>query len=225
MFVGVHVGALLLDPYVHFGISDVFLPLASRWHPVAVAWGVVGLYVLLAVELTSLAKARLPRRVWRAVHVAALPLFFVATVHFAATGTDAGNPIAVVAMVLAVVVVAALLLRRFRRPAPAARRRIPTARSTRRLAAWRARRGRVLDGPDGGPDPGEVEHVGEVPRVAIADAQRRQRPAPLDHAEDRRVLERLPSDDHPGRRERRHHDARDAEPELRVVGVWAGRWG
>ena len=91
VFVGVHIAAILLDTYTSFGPSDVLVPFASSWHPVEVAWGVVALYVLLAVELTSLARRRLPQRVWRSVHVASLPLFVLATVHYLAAGTDSSN--------------------------------------------------------------------------------------------------------------------------------------
>ena len=60
IFVGVHVGSIILDSYTHFGLSDVLVPFASQWHPLAVAWGVVAMYVLLAVEITSLARPFAP---------------------------------------------------------------------------------------------------------------------------------------------------------------------
>ena len=41
VFTGVHVVALLADQYVHFGLTEILVPFASSWHPVAVAWGVV----------------------------------------------------------------------------------------------------------------------------------------------------------------------------------------
>jgi predicted ferric reductase len=87
-FTGVHVGALLLDQYTHFGLSAILIPFASTWHPVAVAWGVVGLYLLLAVELTSLARSRLSKRAWRRVHTASFVLFVTATIHGLSAGTD-----------------------------------------------------------------------------------------------------------------------------------------
>jgi hypothetical protein len=54
VFTAVHVAAIVADSYVHFGLVDVLVPLAATWHPLAVAWGIVGLYLLLAVEITSL---------------------------------------------------------------------------------------------------------------------------------------------------------------------------
>lgn len=99
IFVAVHVGSIILDSYTHFGPSDVLVPFASAWHPVAVAWGIVGLYLLLAVELTSLARRSLPQRLWRRVHMLAFPLWLFATVHFATAGTDATTMAARVAMI------------------------------------------------------------------------------------------------------------------------------
>lgn len=88
IFTALHVVALLADQYVHFGLNAVLVPLASKWHPVAVAWGVVAFYLLLAVELTSLARSRLSKRVWRRVHMASFALFVMATIHGLAAGTD-----------------------------------------------------------------------------------------------------------------------------------------
>ena len=87
-FTGVHVLALLADQYVNFGLVEILVPFASSWHPVAVAWGVVAGYLLLAVELTSLARNRLTKRTWRRVHTASFVLFVFATIHGLAAGTD-----------------------------------------------------------------------------------------------------------------------------------------
>src|SRR5439155_6609427 len=96
------------DSYVHFGLVSVLVPFASTWRPVAVAWGVAALYLLLAVELTSLARKRLPRSVWRAVHVASFPLFFFSTIHAVTAGSDARTWAFAGAAVAAVAVVSAL---------------------------------------------------------------------------------------------------------------------
>ena len=101
-FTAVHVVALLADQYVHFGLVEVLVPFASRWHPAAVAWGVVAGYVLVAVELTSLARNRISKRTWRRVHTASFVLFVFATVHGLAAGTDTRSAAARL-LVLAVV--------------------------------------------------------------------------------------------------------------------------
>jgi hypothetical protein len=92
LFVAVHLGGLVADGYIHFGPAELLVPLASAWKPVAVAWGIVAFYLLLAVELTSLARRRLPARVWRWVHMSSLPLWVISTVHLLTAGTDARHP-------------------------------------------------------------------------------------------------------------------------------------
>ena len=55
------------------------------------AAGVVAMYTLVAVEVSSLAMKRLPRRLWRSIHLAAFASFWLATVHGIAAGTDRTN--------------------------------------------------------------------------------------------------------------------------------------
>ena len=91
VFTAIHVLALVADTYVYFGWREIFLPFASEWEPGAVAAGVIGMYLLIAIEATSLAMQRLPRRLWRAVHQLSLPLFALATLHGFLAGEDASG--------------------------------------------------------------------------------------------------------------------------------------
>jgi hypothetical protein len=93
MFTAIHVGSIVADSYVHFGLVEVLVPFAGSWHPAAVAWGIVGLYLLVAVEVTSLLRKHLSRRAWRATHFLSFPLFAMATIHGLAAGTDAATPL------------------------------------------------------------------------------------------------------------------------------------
>ncbi len=93
VFVGVHLLGLVADSYIDFGLREILVPFASGWKPLAVAWGVVGLYLLLAIEITSLLMRRLPRRAWHAVHLSSFGLFVVATVHMLTAGTDSGSSV------------------------------------------------------------------------------------------------------------------------------------
>jgi len=116
-FTGIHAAALVADSTVHFELSELLVPLASTWRPVAVAWGVVAAYLLVAVEITSLLRRRLPRRWWRRTHMASLPLWALATVHGLTAGTDAANPVVLGGAVLGIVAVLTLALIRLT-PAP-----------------------------------------------------------------------------------------------------------
>jgi predicted ferric reductase len=105
IFTAIHLAGLVADSTVHFGPSELLVPMTSRWRPGAVAWGVVGLYVLLTIELSSLAMRRLPRRVWRSIHRLGAVLFVVASVHMLQAGSDVHHPaVRVVGAVLAAVV-------------------------------------------------------------------------------------------------------------------------
>lgn len=92
VFVAVHLLGLWMDSYVHFGLSELFVPFAATWKPDAVAWGIVGLYLLLAVEITSLLMKRMPRKVWKKIHYLSYGLYLTATVHMVTAGSDASNP-------------------------------------------------------------------------------------------------------------------------------------
>ncbi len=91
VFTAIHLGGIAADSYVTFGWADTFVPMASSWKPGPVAFGIVAFYLLLAIELTSLGMKILPRRLWRWVHRTSLVLYFVATYHSIAAGTDVEN--------------------------------------------------------------------------------------------------------------------------------------
>jgi DMSO/TMAO reductase YedYZ heme-binding membrane subunit len=110
VFIAVHLVGLVLDPYVDFGAIQILVPFASNWKPVAVAWGVVAMYLLLAVELTSLVRPRLPKQWWRAVHFSSYAIFVLGTVHLLTAGTDRHSPVLLWTVVGTSIVVAAMTL-------------------------------------------------------------------------------------------------------------------
>ncbi|HET9443368.1 MAG TPA: ferric reductase-like transmembrane domain-containing protein [Acidimicrobiales bacterium] len=119
VFTALHLAGLVADSYVHFGPADLLVPLASSWKPGPVALGVVALYLLVAVQGTSMMMRRLPRRLWRAVHLSGYAVFWLASFHLLAAGTDAANPWsrAAVDLVVALVVFLSLVRALSGRPA------------------------------------------------------------------------------------------------------------
>jgi len=89
VFVALHLVGLWADSYVSFGPRELFVPMASAWKPGAVALGVIAFYLLLAVEVTSLVMARLPRRIWHLVHLTSYLVFVAGSIHLLWAGTDA----------------------------------------------------------------------------------------------------------------------------------------
>jgi methionine sulfoxide reductase heme-binding subunit len=90
--VAVHLAALVADNYAHFGWRQILIPFtpAERAEKIttAVAWGVIAMYLLIAVEATSLLRRRLPKKVWRRVHYLSFPLYVLCTLHGFQAGTD-----------------------------------------------------------------------------------------------------------------------------------------
>ncbi len=110
VFTAVHLGGLVLDDYVYFGLAELFVPFAYEAQAGDVAWGIVALYLLIAVESTSLLMRRIPRRMWRSVHRLSFLVYGFATMHGWRAGSDTGNPLYAVAVVASVFVVTFLTL-------------------------------------------------------------------------------------------------------------------
>jgi predicted ferric reductase len=109
LFVGGHIGALVADSYVHFGMADVLVPLGSGYKSTAVAWGIVAMYFLVAIELTSLAKKRLPKQLWRGVHYTSAIVFVATTMHLLTVGTDRQNMLVRIAAAISTAIASFLL--------------------------------------------------------------------------------------------------------------------
>jgi DMSO/TMAO reductase YedYZ heme-binding membrane subunit len=111
-FVGVHVGALIADNYVHFDVIDVLVPFAANWKTWQVALGVLALWGVVAVELTSLAMKHLRRSTWRAVHLTSYVVFVLTSLHGTFAGTDASNRLYLATSIAATVVLMVAVIHR-----------------------------------------------------------------------------------------------------------------
>jgi predicted ferric reductase len=98
----VHLFALLADSFVQFRVVDLVVPMASPWRPGAVAWGIVAIYLLVLIEITSLVGDRLPRRVWWSIHLTSFVVFALSTLHGLQAGTDASNSLVRIVMVVGI---------------------------------------------------------------------------------------------------------------------------
>ena len=87
-FVAIHVSALVADDYTHFGLADIAVPFATSWKSGAVALGIVAGWLLVAVEVTSLAMKHVPRKAWRAIHLTSYITFWLTSLHGAFAGSD-----------------------------------------------------------------------------------------------------------------------------------------
>jgi DMSO/TMAO reductase YedYZ heme-binding membrane subunit len=80
-FVAAHVLTAVLDGYVEIRWADLIVPFAAAYEPFWLGLGALALDLLAAVVVTSLLRARLGLRTWRAVHLAAYACWPLTVVH------------------------------------------------------------------------------------------------------------------------------------------------
>lgn len=88
VFIAIHVGAVLLDPFTQFTLKEILVPGASHYRPLWMALGIVGAYLGLAIALSSWLRPKIPHRVWRSMHYGTFLVWVLATVHGLGTGSD-----------------------------------------------------------------------------------------------------------------------------------------
>jgi sulfoxide reductase heme-binding subunit YedZ len=87
----VHVLTLLFDSYANLNPIDLVVPFLGAYRPFWLGLGTLAFDLLLLVMITSLARARLGLRAWRAVHWFSYALWPIALAHALGTGTDAAQ--------------------------------------------------------------------------------------------------------------------------------------
>jgi sulfoxide reductase heme-binding subunit YedZ len=88
VFVAVHIATAIADPFVTIGIAASVVPFISPYEPFWLGIGAVSVDLMLALVVTSLLRARIGRRTWRAVHWLAYLSWPVAFAHSIGSGTD-----------------------------------------------------------------------------------------------------------------------------------------
>jgi hypothetical protein len=85
---GLHVGAVLLDPVLHFGLAAVLVPGAATWRPAAIAAGVIAGWLSLMLAVSFRLRKWIGQRGWRRLHYASFAAFGLALLHALTAGTD-----------------------------------------------------------------------------------------------------------------------------------------
>lgn len=88
VFTIAHVLAVWLDPFTAFGWSEVFIPFVSHYRPLWMAFGVVALYLGLALAASVWLRPYIGYEWWRRLHVLTLVAYLLVTVHGLTTGSD-----------------------------------------------------------------------------------------------------------------------------------------
>lgn len=91
-FVALHLLSLVFDPLIPFSLLNLLLPFGEPYRPVAVALGVLALYGLAVVLLSSWLRRYISHARWRALHYTSFAVFALVTLHGLLAGSDAGQP-------------------------------------------------------------------------------------------------------------------------------------
>jgi methionine sulfoxide reductase heme-binding subunit len=120
----IHIVTAVADPYAPIRLVDSVVPFVSAYRPIWLGLGALAFDILIALVVTSLLRARLGHRVWRAVHWAAYASWPVAVAHGLGSGTDVTSRWLVILTIgSAGAVLAAVLWRILRLTSGGARRR------------------------------------------------------------------------------------------------------
>ncbi len=89
VFILVHVLTTVADGFAPVGLQAAVVPFTSPYRPFWLGLGAVAFDLLLALTATSLLRARIGLRAWRALHWLAYAAWPIALVHSLGTGSDA----------------------------------------------------------------------------------------------------------------------------------------
>jgi predicted ferric reductase len=86
-----HALLLTLDHYMPYTLSQLFVPFAGPYRPVAVGLGVIAFWVALVVSASFSVKKLMGHRAWKLLHYTSFVSFGLVTAHGLLAGTDANN--------------------------------------------------------------------------------------------------------------------------------------
>jgi predicted ferric reductase len=138
IFLGVHILATWIDPFTRFSWNEIFIPLTSHYRPEWMAFGIVALYLGIAIGISTWLRPHIGYKLWRQLHVLTLGVFALATIHGLGTGSDTQTPWALGIYLASTILVGLLLCRRLflskRKSKPAPAHSITPNRSARATA-------------------------------------------------------------------------------------------
>jgi DMSO/TMAO reductase YedYZ heme-binding membrane subunit len=125
VFTCIHMLAVWIDPFTHFGLNEILIPLASSYRPVWMALGIVAFYLGIAIGISTWIRPIIGYQWWRRLHVLTLLIFALVTVHGLATGTDTTQWWTLGIYIVSVLLVGGLLIKRLVVPTTARGRSHP----------------------------------------------------------------------------------------------------
>jgi DMSO/TMAO reductase YedYZ heme-binding membrane subunit len=75
-----------------FGALDLLVPMRAGYRTLAVSFGVAAMYAMVLILVSSWIRKRLGTKLWRTIHLLAIPTFTLALAHGLFAGTDSSRP-------------------------------------------------------------------------------------------------------------------------------------
>src|SRR4029077_18125760 len=88
VMLALHIGTAVLDGFAPITVADAVIPFGSAYRPLWLGFGALAFDLLLALTVTSLLRARIGLRAWRATHWAAYACWPLALIHGLGSGSD-----------------------------------------------------------------------------------------------------------------------------------------
>ena len=123
---GAHTLAIAVDPFMHFSLGEITIPLASHYRPAWMAWGIVGAYLMIAIWFSKQARSRVGYAWWRRFHYTTFFAYVMVTLHGLGMGSDTRTVWAGAVYIGGFLAVTGLLAARLLTP-PSPQRRHPWA--------------------------------------------------------------------------------------------------
>lgn len=143
VFLVLHLFTLWADSFVEFGPVELFVPFTSEWRPMAVAWGVLSMYLTFAVQMSSFIKDRIPARTWHGIHMLSYLSLTFGSVHAWQAGSDVRNPFVLAFGLAALALIIGLSVFRI----VVYKRGVPLAKPAGRAAMLEAARAKSAEPP------------------------------------------------------------------------------
>jgi methionine sulfoxide reductase heme-binding subunit len=105
----VHIAAAVLDTFAPIGLLDAVVPLHSSYRPFWLGLGAVAFDLVLVAIISSVVRASVGYKRWRALHWTVYPAWAAAVVHGLGTGSDTQTSWVLLITVLCVLAVIAAL--------------------------------------------------------------------------------------------------------------------
>ncbi|OZB97618.1 hypothetical protein CJP46_00120 [Paenibacillus sp. XY044] len=88
LFGMVHGLVLLFDRYVGYSLADILIPFKASEDRLWMGLGILSLYLMLLLIISSDLMKKLGRKAWRLIHFLAMPTYLMALIHGIMLGSD-----------------------------------------------------------------------------------------------------------------------------------------